>query len=187
LIKFITDFEKVGMYDRFRSDMNTTLLKIHPALPDSFIETKLYRSLEKLDLADMPHFLGTYCKYVRFGSPFFGWAHLVTTETELWHSNMEWAIVLSCRWKWNEKDGQIPIPVATEDKPIVAACIFHEIIHLFLTIIGYPTHDEEKIEECAQKLAHKHPQIVNLIEKLYPGFSMNHPVMRRSFYHHSLI
>ncbi len=167
--------------------MNTTLLEISPALPDRMVENRIYYQLEKLDLQNMPDFLAAYCKYFRFGSPFFGWAHLVSAEPELWNSTMEWGIVLSCRWKWSEKDTMQALPTTSSfDKRTMAICVFHEIIHLFLTVIGYPIHDEKKIEKCSKKLANTHPQILTMIEEFYPGFSVENPILKRRFYHRSI-
>jgi hypothetical protein len=161
--------------------MKTSLLKIYPAVPDPLVEARMYYQLSNLDLENLPGFLSAYCKYVRFAIYPFP-ACLVNAEAELWHPSAEWGIVLRCPFRWNKSDELEDNPDEHMDIKDVTISLFHEIIHIFINIIGYPIHDEGKIEHCAQILASRFPDFSDLIEKLYPGFSIKNRVLKRRFY-----
>jgi len=166
---------------RFISDMKTALLEIHPAVPDQLVEVRMYHQLSNLNLENLPSFLSAYCKYVRFAIYLLP-ACLVNDEAELWHPSAEWGIVLRCPFRWNKSNVLENDPDEHMDTKDVTVSLFHEIIHIFINVIGYPIHDEKKIEHCAQILASRFPDFPNLIEKLYPGFSIKNRVLNRKFY-----
>ena len=53
----------------------------------------------------------------------------------------------------------------------IARTLFHELIHVFLLVVGIPRehHDEVKIERCATALAGRHPEISAIVKKVFPA------------------
>jgi hypothetical protein len=145
--------------------MNTTLLRLPKGLACPSIEAMLYYRLESMDMELVSDFMRTWCRSIEVNRFFFSKAcYAIKEQLELFNPTAFFKIHICRMWLDTQCSPQ-------QRRHELAVSIFHEMIHIFLEVIGYPDHDENRIEQTARLLAKQHPEILDIMESLYPGFS----------------
>ncbi|MFA6459028.1 MAG: hypothetical protein WCV79_01350 [Candidatus Paceibacterota bacterium] len=123
----------------------------------------------------IPEFLSTWCRFICVRPLFFQGCLTTLSELDLFHPTGVFGIYV-----WDGLDDPVERQIHE-----TANTLYHELIHIMLMVIGYPVHNEDKISKCAESLATRQPQILEIAENLYPGFLAPYRKFGR-FYHRDL-
>ncbi len=101
-------------------------------------------------------FIITHCLYIYIG-PWLVEGSVVTVEQlELWNPDAHFGIVL-----------------AANNGESLDETIIHELVHIFLHVLGVVVHPEDKIENLCVRLSKKYPWILDVIREVFPGLSFS--------------
>ncbi len=156
--------------------MSQNILQTFQAESDPYIEDQFYYKFEQLELERVPEFLSTWCRFICVRPLLNQGVLTIHEQLGLFIPSAIYGIYL-----WDGLSTWSPEELRND----WANTIFHEMIHVQLATIGYPDHDEEKISSCAESLAHRLPQVLAIVEDLYPGFSVSERKFGR-FFHRDL-
>lgn len=137
------------------------------ALHTPFLERVFYRKIMRNTeiIEHLYGFIPEYCREVVVHPLLGGGLITILRDQKLVQGNRVFAIYFDSFLAKNMSHRRMML-----DYRVTA---WHELIHIMLYVVGYPEHNENKIENVAWHLAYRYPQVLNLFEEFFPGLDFN--------------